>query len=172
MSASYLKLFKTCSDHAVGLQSVNQAIDNNDALVAAVDLRHSVGVGGNSPSGFPAMAIGRHDDILIARTVAHFAVDTTPAVPVLTLSLGGPVVGQRAYARLAVGQWRIYLATPQLFGAVALMQSSASVDYKANCLTSYGPATDHFVTVTTWNIAGGPIAADLPFSLVLWTQAP
>ena len=28
----YLKLFKTCSDHAVGLQCVNQALDNNQAL--------------------------------------------------------------------------------------------------------------------------------------------
>jgi hypothetical protein len=167
---SYAKLFLTCQDHAVGLQSVNQAMDNQDALYAAIDSKHSLGVGGDSPYGQPTRALGRHDDILIARTVAHFSVDATPVVPRLAMSVGGPVLGNLAYVRLAVGQWRIYLSTPQLFGAVALMQSSASVDYKANCLTSYDPATGHFVTVTTWNIAGGPIALDLPFSLVLWTQ--
>lgn len=166
---SYLKLPKTCSDHAIGFQSVNQAIDNNAALLSAFDVRHSIGVGGNSPYGFPMRAVGRHDDILIARTVADFAVDTTLPTPGLVVRLSGPILGALFYTRLAVGQWRIFVSTSQRVAAVALMKSTASVDYKANCYVSYDPSTGPSIAVTTWNIAT-PITADLPFSLVLWAE--
>lgn len=171
---SYLKLPKTTSDHAVGLQSLNQAIDNNEALLTAFDAKHSIGVGGNSPYGAPTRAIGRHDDPLIARTVADFYVDTSVQTPVLTMRVGGPVFGALRYLRIATGQWRIYIATAQLFGAVALTKASATVDYKANCYISYDPTTGPAVTVSTWDINSGavPSLEDLNFSLVIWTQLP
>lgn len=163
---SYVKLPKTTSDHAIGFQSVVQAVDNNAALVTAFDAAHSIGIDGDSQYGFPLRAVGRHDDILIARTVADFTV----ASSTLGLSVGGPLFGSRLnYSRLGTGQWMIYLATNQLFGAVALMKSTASSDYKANCYASYSPSTGPAVTVSTWNIAT-PALEDLPFSLVLWTQ--
>ncbi len=166
---SYLKLPKTTMDHAVGFQSINQAIDNNDALFSQFDFRHSVGVGGNSPFGFPTRALGRHDDILIARTVADFAIDTARADPVLVPYVSGPVLGALNYVRLAVGQWRIFIASAQLVGVVGLMKSTGSVDYKANCLMSYDPSTGPAVTVSTWDVASA-MTVDLPFSLVIWTQ--
>lgn len=167
---SYLKLFKTCSDHAVGLQSVNQAIDNNDALYAAIDVAHSMGVNGDSPYGRPLQALGRHDDILIARSTADFTISTL-ATPTLLPALLGPIFGSLSYQRLGPGQWRIFIATPQLFGAVALMKSTASVDYKATCFTVADPSLGPSVIVSTWNIAT-PTTQDLPFSLTVWAQFP
>ncbi len=169
---SYLKLPKTTMGHAVGYQTVNQAIDNNAALVTAFDAKHSLGVGGSSPYGFPTYAVGRHDDILIARTVVDFYVDTSPLVPLLTIRVGGPVLGSLLrYTRLATGQWRIFLATGQLFGCVALMKSTASVDRKATCYATYDPAIGPSVIVSTWNVAT-PTLSDFDFSMQIWTQAP
>lgn len=169
---SYLKLPKTTSDHAVGFQSINQAIDNNAALLAAFDARHAIGVGGNSPYGFPTRAVGRHDDVLIARSVADFAVDTSLPTPTLVALLAGPIFGALFYTRLGTGQWRIYVSSAQRIAAVALMKSSASVDYKANCYVSYAPTTGPSVTVSTWNINSGstPALADINFSLAVWTE--
>lgn len=165
---SYLKLFTTVQDHAVGFQSVNQAIDNDDALNAAFDLSHSIGINGNSPPGYPTKAIGRHDDILIARTVANFTVDTTLAVPTLSAIVAGPVFGSLYYTRLAAGQWQIFLATPQLFAAVALMTSTASVDRKATC---FRVGTIPSIIVSTWVVSTATLT-DLPFQLQIWTQLP
>lgn len=167
---SYLKLPKTTQDHCVGFQSVVQAIDNNAALVAAFDLRHSIGVGGNSPLGQPTRALGRHDDILVARSVADFTVATTLPTPRLSTLVAGPIFGSLAYTRLATGQWQIFLATPQLFAAVALMKSTTSSDRKATCYVATSPSTGPSVIVSTWNIAT-PALEDLPFSLAVWTQA-
>lgn len=168
---SYLKLPKTCSDHAVGYQSVVQAVENNAALVTAFDAKHSIGIAGGSPFGLPTLALGRHDDILIARSAADFTVDTAPITPILVSLLAGPVFGALQYARLAVGQWQIWLATPQLFAAVALMKSTATADYKATCYAVSNPSTGPSIIVSTWDIATATLD-DLPFSLVVWTQRP
>lgn len=169
---SYLKLPKTTQDHAIGYQSVVQALDNNAALVTDFDVRHSIGIGGNSPHGRPTEALGRHDDILVARSVADFKVDTSIVTPRLTTVVSGVVFGSLAYVRIAAGQWQIFLATPQLFGAVALMKSTASVDQKATCFVSVASTTGPCVYVSTWVIDTGVwVTADLPFSLVVWTQA-
>lgn len=166
-----MKLPTTTQDHAVGLQSVVQAIDNNAALLSAFDTRHSIGVGGNSPYGFPLRAVGRHDDILIARSVAEFFVDTVPATPTITGRLAGPAFGTLRVDRMAVGQWKVYLATPQLYAAVAMLKSTASVDRKANCYVAGSTSAGPTVIVSTWNVAT-PALADLSFSLVVWTQLP
>lgn len=163
---SYLKLPKTVQDHAVGYQSVVQAVNNGAALVEAFDSKHSIGVGGDSPYGQPTKSVGRHDDILVARSVAEFKIVGTT----LVATLAGPIFGALQYARLAAGQWQIFLATPQLYGATALMKSSASVDYKATCYTTTSLLRGPSIIVTTWNIATAN-SADLPFSLVVWTQA-
>lgn len=168
---SYVKLPKTTQDHFVGYQSVNQAIDNNAALLSLYDAKHAQGVGGFNAQMRPLNAIGRHDDILIARSVGEFDVDTTLATPSLKPRMLGPLFGSLQYDRLAAGQWRIYLASPQLVGAVALMKSSASVDEKATCYTVYDTSRGPSVIVTTWLRDSGAWApADLPFSLIVWAQ--
>lgn len=169
---SYVKLFTTVQDHAVGQQSVVQAIDNNAALLTAFDAKHSIGIGGESPYGFPAKALGRHDDILIARSVADFEIDNTTTTTRLKALVSGHIFGSLVYSRLAAGQWQILIATPQLFGAVALMKSTASVDYKANCYRVSSTTTGANIIVSTWNVNSGGTAAlaDLPFSLVVWTE--
>lgn len=163
---AYSKLFLTTQDHAIGFQSMNQAIDNNAALKDLYEAKHSLGVGGNSPYGFPLRSVGRHDDIVIARSVSRYGVDTSLAVPALTVLQPGsmPSFAQR----MGTGQWRIFVSTPQLFGAVALMESSASIDRKASVYPAYDPATGPQVIVTTRSAWA---EADLPFSLIIWAQA-
>lgn len=167
---SYLKLPKTTQDHAVGLQSVNQAVDNNAELLTVFDLKHAIGINGNSPYGFPLRAIGRHEDMLIARSVADFEVDTAPLTPRLVGRVLGPVFGALFFTRLAVGQWQIFINSPQLFAAVALSKSTASVDRKTTCFRTSTPSTGASLIVSTWNVATAALT-DLPFSLVVWTQA-
>lgn len=168
-----MKLPATVTDHCVGYQSVVQAIENNAALVTAFDAKHSIGIGGESPYGFPTRAVGRHDDILIARSVADFAVDAAILTPVLVPRVSGAILATLAYARLGVGQWQIFLATAQLYGVIALMKSTASVDQKATCYRTASPSSGPSVIVSTWlDTAGVWAMEDLPFSLVVWTQVP
>lgn len=166
---SYVKLPTTVQDHAVGFQSVNQAIDNNSALYVHFRAKHSVGVDGNSPYGRPLSAVGRHDDILIARSVADFKVDTSLPTPALSTVVSGPIFGGLTYTRLGTGQWQIFIATPQLYAATALMKSSASVDYKATCYRTTSLTQGPSFIVSTWNVATAALA-NLPFSLIVWTQ--
>ncbi len=168
---SYLKLPTTIQDHCVGYQSVVQVIANNVAMVDAFDAKHSIGVGGDSPYGRPAEAVGRHDDILIARSVADFEVNIGLAIPALTTLVSGPIFGTAISTRLGTGQWQIYIATPQLYGAVALMKSVGSCDYKATCYRTSGFSTGPSIIVSTWNVATASLE-DQPFSLVVWTSQP
>lgn len=168
---AYSKLPLTDQDHFIGYQSVNQAIDNNDALADLYDAKHSLGVGGADPFGAPLRAVGRHDDICIARSVADFEVVTTLAVPALRARVSGPVFGSLSFSRLAAGKWRVFIAAPRLVGVTALMKSTGSTDAKATCYLVYDPTTGPSVLVTTWLQSGGTwAAADLPFSLVAWGQ--
>jgi hypothetical protein len=166
---SYLKLPTTTQDHAIGSVTVGQMVDNNAALCAHFDAKHSIGVGGTSPYGRPVQAVGRHDDILIARSVAEFSVNTSLPIPALSAIVTGPVFGW-TFTRLGTGQWQIFLATPQLYAAVALLKSSSSVDRKATCYTTTSLTQGPNVIISTWNVATAALA-DLPFSLIVWTQA-
>lgn len=165
---SYVKLFKVVQDTAVGIQSVNQAIDNNAALLSLLDSKHSV--------DFAATASmfrrpGRHDDPLIARSVVRCTVDTSRAVPVLVPIVSGPIFGSFVFTRLAAGQWRIALATPQLWFAVALCESTASIDRKATVYRSYASSVGPVCIVSTWEKSTSWALADLDFSLVVWCES-
>jgi len=166
---AYLKLPKTCGDHAVGFQTVNQALANNDALFFdQLNPNHSVGINGNS-YGDPFLVPGRHDDVLIARTVANFVVDSTGLVPVVLALVSGPMIALTPQ-RIAVGKWKVYVTTPQLISAAAAISGpTASVPRAAMCFTS-SDATGPFIMVSTWNVAGG-ILADYAFSLAIWALA-
>lgn len=167
---SYEKGFLTVADHAVGLQSVNRAIDNNQALFDAVRLRHAYGVDGrNTGSTRLLQGVGRHDDILIARTTSRHLIrngNTSRAEiisPIQGLLLGRPT-------RIDTGQWRFPVGTQQIFGGVALAEAASALDYKACCLVAYSPATT--ITVATWAISAGAfIPYDFDFSLTLWVQS-
>lgn len=169
---AYTKLFKVCQDAPLGYQSVNQAVDNNTALKDLYNEKHSIGVGGNNIYGVPLLNIGRHDDILIARTVAHFTVDTTAPTPTLSTTMSGPMFGSGVqYQRLGTGQWRLFVSTPQRFGATALCRSTASIDRKASCYVTYGGTSGPSIIVTTWEVdAGTFVETDLDFSLAIWAQ--
>lgn len=169
---SYLKLPKTTQDHAVGYQSVVQAIDNNAALKELYGAKHAVPLGVSSVvSSSPLLAMGRHRDILIARTVVEFALSTA-ITPTLTPTITGPIATPLFGTRLAAGTWKIFVSAVALFSAVALLKSTTSVDRKANCYTSFDPMRGPSVTITTWEIDTGVwVPADLPFSLILWTSA-
>lgn len=164
---SYLKLPKTCSDHAIGIQSVNQALDNNRALYYdQFDPKHSVGIDGNA-YGDPFLTPGRHDDVLISRAVADFAIDSTGLTPVLLPLMNGPLIFSTS--RVAVGKWKIYVTTPQLVSACATIKGpTASVARDAMCFVGVG-SIGVYVTVSTWNVNSG-VLADYDFSLALWSR--
>ena len=157
---SYVKLFKKVQDHAVGIQSLNQAIDNNAALLAQFDAKHSVSF---SSSSSVFRRPGRHDDPLVARTVARFSVDTSRAVPTLDPIVSGPVFGGLCFMRMQAGQWRIYIAAPQLFFAVALCESTAAIDRKPR-VSTFEPPTGPPLS-SRWE--RGRAAEQTPFSLAL-----
>ena len=165
---SYSKPFLTTSDHAVGFQCVNRAIDNNRALFFDyVEPKHATG---RDPADV-FIGKGRHDDVLIARTVADFLFVTATLATgpeQLFAEVSGPmIVG--APVRMKTGQWKIYISTPQLFSAAATIKgATAGNSRQASCFVlvdSVGP----YVIVSTWNVSGG-VLADYDFSLVLWSR--
>lgn len=164
----YVKGFKTCSDHAVGLQCVNRALDNNQALFEQLDKRHSVG---NRSFGSADMFLGpgRHDDVLIARTVADFTIVAGPGGTNIAFSLlSGPLIFD-APQELATGQWRINITTPTIFNAIATIKgATAGIARYATCFVR-SDANSPFVIVSTWNVAGG-VLAQYDFSLALWSE--
>ena len=169
---SYLKLFKVTQDTPVGYQTVNQACANATALLDLYDAQHGAGIGGYNTSQYvsPLQAIGRHDDVRIARSVMHVFVDTSLPTPALTARVSGPIFGTFVYVRLGPGQWRIFIASAHLVGATAMMKATSVGDYKATCYVSYDPATGPGITVTTWAVDGGSwTPLDLDFSLAVWT---
>lgn len=163
---SYVKLHKVVSDFAVGIQSVNQAIDNNAAKYDQLDLGHSMGLRGGSGSD-AFMSPGQHDDPVIARTVLQFAIDTTLTTPIAYALTSGPLLYDVA-ERVATGQWRIYVTTPQIIGAKATPRASATAD-RACSARVVADIGSPYVVVTTWNIAGAA-PADFDFDLVLWSE--
>jgi hypothetical protein len=162
---SYLKLFKTCSDHAVGVQSVNQALSNNIAMFDQFGFRHAVG---NNPNDV-FMAPGRHDDPLIARTVLDYTIVPGPSSTSIAFALvSGPLVVNPAIM-LATGQWKVPIATPTIFGAVATIKGASIGAPRAAMALVYSDASGHFALVSTWNVNGGVLAA-YDFSLVIWSE--
>ena len=164
---SYLKLPKTCSDHAVGFQSVNQAIDNNIELYTQLDRRHAVTAEGNSYVP-PFRAPGSHDDELIARTVADFAFSSglLIMVPYITgpMIFGLPVL-------VKTGQWDIPITAPRIYSAVATIKGASTGGPRGtSCKIWRWINATPYVTVTTWDINGGALA-DYDFSLAIWTPS-
>lgn len=163
---AYEKPFLTTSDHAVGLQCVNRAIENNRALLKdQLDPGHAI----TTSSGVDAfLSPGRHDDPLIARTVADFQLDIGTLDTVAVELVSGPAIFGTPI-RLDVGMWKIRVTTPQLISAYATIKgASAGVARHAACFVS-ADGTGPFITVVTWNVAGGA-PADYDFSLVLYAE--
>lgn len=171
---SYTKLYTVVQDHAVGIAQVNGANANGEAIKDFYGVRHGLGIGQFNPTGtvITGDIVGKHNDVLISRTVADFDVDTTLVVPALVPLVSGWILGASLFSqRMAEGQWRIFLMTPGLFQAVALLKSTASVDRKATTYNVFDPQRGPGVIVTTWEQDAGTWAkTDLPFSLVFWAQ--
>lgn len=163
---SYVKLPKGVSDYAVGYQSVNQALDNNRALFDQFDAKHSLGVGGGA-YGDPFLSPGKHDDLVIARTVADFYVDTTGTTPVAYTVISGPMIFE-APEYLAAGKWKILITTPRLFGAAATIKATSLVDRYAQCRV-YQDLAAPYLIVTTWDVGSG-VLGNYNFSLALWAE--
>jgi hypothetical protein len=164
---SYQKLFKVTSDFALGLQTLNQALDNNRALYQQFDAKHSTGLSG-AAFGDPFLGPGKHDDFLVARTVADYEIDESGTTPRALQLVGGALIFDSP-EWITDGVWKIYITTPQLFGAVATVRHNATGDYSATARVVFdtqGP----FVVVNTWDISS-PTRINIGFSLVVWAQA-
>lgn len=171
---SYSKLYTVVTDHAVGIAQVNGANDNGEAIKDFYGVRHGLGIGGFNPTGtiITESIVGKHNDLVIARTVADFDIDYNRIGPVLVPLVSGRMLGTGLVAdRLDIGQWRIFLSTPRLFAAVALCKSTASVDRKGTCYVVYDPTRGPSVIVTTWERATTWEKTDLTFSLAIWAQS-
>lgn len=165
---AYEKPFLTTSDHAVGLQCVNRAIENNRALLMdQFDPGHSLGLGG-AARGDPFLSPGRHDDPLVVRSVALFSMDVGALDTVAITLIDGPLIFSGA-RRVAQGEFQIFLTTQEIVSAYALINgASAGVARHAACLVSNNTNAP-YVTVSTWNVSGGA-KADYDFSLVLYSE--
>lgn len=164
---SYEKPHLAVSDFAVGVQSVNRATDNNQALFDQFDANHSTGLRGGGPSD-AFLQLGQHDDPLISRTVAQYIVDTALSTPALVAVTGGSMLHPTPPERLGTGQWRIYVSSPRFVSAKATPRSSAAVD-RACSVRVVNDASGPHLIVTTWNIgAGAP--ADFDFDLAFWSE--
>jgi hypothetical protein len=165
---SYVKSFKVVSDFALGFQTLNQALENNRALLEQVDAKHATGRTAWSSSD-TYLENGRHDDPLVARTSADFEVDTTGTVIVARTLIRGPMI-QSAPVNTALGQWKFVISTPQFFGAVACAKGvNPGAGMYATCFCDFSTTGPHTVTVTTWNVASG-LPAFYDFSLVVWAE--
>lgn len=170
---SYVKLPTTCQDHAIGIQTVQQAEENNARIKEHLAVRHALGNGQFNTSSFinPLSAVGRHNDTLIARSVLQCFIDNTSAVPTLLTRLSGPAFGVLNYIRRAAGQWQLFLQAPFEFGAVATMSASSTVDYAVRTYRITDPNYGPSLIVSTWAIDAGSWAlTDLPFDLALWMR--
>ena len=165
---AYEKPFLTTSDHAVGLQCVNRALENNRALLQdQFDPGHSLGLGG-AARGDPFLSPGRHDDPLVSRSVALFSMDVGALDTVAVTLISGPLIFSGA-RRVAQGEFQIFLTTQEIVSAYALINGpSTGVARHATCLVSNNTNAP-YVTVSTWNVAGGA-KADYDFSLVLYAE--
>lgn len=162
---SYSKLPKVVADYAVGMQSVNQALDNNRALFDQFDAKHSVGRAANIADIF--INPGQHNDTLIARTAADFIVDAGGLAVVSYSMLFGPILND-APKFVETGRWKVYVTSPRLIGAVATVKAASAADYYAQCrLSSDGDGT--FIMVTTWDVSAGALV-NVSFSLVVWSD--
>lgn len=165
---AYSKPFTATQDFAVGVQSVNRLIDNNDAARALWIAKH-----GQTDDPAPltaqqlARVFGAHNDILIARSVAHFTVElASDGSYYLETQVPGRWV--RSTQRIGTGQWRIYLATQDIYGAIATPVATSAQDYKAACRVVSGVGTlSGYVDLSLWNV---PTATrvDIDFSLAVW----
>ena len=165
--STYVKLFKVVSDFALGKQTYNQGLDNNSALFDQFDAKHSSGIrGGAYDDAF--LGPGRHSDARIARSVADFYVNPDTLGMDSVLISGQMIHG--APVRVKAGQWRIYVTTGRLFGAIATIKTTGTAPKMATArmsMMSGGP----FVTVSTWDLDLSTVEqVDLPFSLVLWAE--
>lgn len=164
---SYAKLHAVVSDFAVGLQSVNQAIDNNAAIFSQFNARHGTEY---LPSTF--QQAGFHDDLLIARTVIRCTIDTTGVEPRLVTQLNGPLfpsaVGDAI--RIGVGRWRLRLRVTNLYAAVPMLESATATDRLVNCLLEGVGTAAPTIQVSTWNVAAAA-RADYAFMIGIWAVA-
>lgn len=169
---AYEKGFKVTQDFALGIQSVNRGIANNEALRDLWTTRHSEGINGISAPGL-AFQFGRHDDILVARSVTHFTVATDSGGTkylIFDAEMRGALTSTYQPQRLGTGHWRIYVQSPNIFQAVATPYEASSTGYKANCRIVTAANGLPYVDVSTFNI-NTATRADIDFSLVVWAYS-
>lgn len=166
---AYEKPFLTTQDHAVGVQTINRALENNRALLEdQFDPGHSIGNGAFG-SADPFLGPGRHDDPVISRTV----LDVTITGGVLRVNMSGPLI-VFGVVRVATGQWQLRLSNRRLVSAFATIRgTSAGHARTATCIYTPLSTTDDgdagpFLTVTTWHVVSSALE-DADFTVVMHT---
>jgi hypothetical protein len=170
---SYVKLFTTVSDHAVGIQSVNQAVDNAQALYDQFDLRHAAEAGALG-GGDVFLQVGKHDDIRVSRTVIDFKLDAAASPMRLMQLLTGRIIGG-TIVRQSAGVWKIPVTSDSMLGVVGTAKATAAGYRHVGCTVSReggGPSFPDrtYITARTWNILTGA-PEDFDFSLVIWAPS-
>lgn len=172
---AYNKPFFATQDFAVGIQSINRLIDNNQALYDLWTENH-----GSRDDGSPdlrlldfATRFGRHNDILIARSVSHLTVQTyADGTKYLQDETRSRIIN--SVQRIGTGQWRLWLNHYDIFAAVAVPYATSVVDRKVTCRTSASSGapplgSPGYTDVSTWNVAT-LARADFDFSIAYWAK--
>lgn len=160
-----------CQDFPVGIREVQASIDNNAGLLQAWGTQHAIDrLDLNQTNRL--LTVGRHNDVLVARTVTDFYVDASGATPTLTSLVSGPAVGD--VIRLGTGQWSIgVVGMGQVFAAVSVkvpdVTIGSAVLSTAMAYVYQTAALDQRIIVTTWRSAGLYFSQqDIDFALAIW----
>jgi hypothetical protein len=165
---AFEKPFLSVSNHAVGLQCVNRALENNRALFEGqFNPNHSPGLGGGSIAD-PFLAPGRHDDPLVARSVYMFDVSSSGAYAAL---ITGPFLNMAPPTRIQTGQWRIALNSNAvwLVKVQACLTGTSSGNARAVTCRVIADPNDNHIIVTTWNVSAGA-REECDFTLVIYSD--
>jgi hypothetical protein len=160
-----------CQDFPVGIREVQASIDNNDGLLQSWGSKHAIDRLDFSQTN-RLLTVGRHNDVLIARSVTDFYVDTSSGTPVLSASLAGPAIGD--VIRLGTGSWSIgIIGMGQVFAAASLKVPDVTVGSAVlSTVMAYVYQTASLaqrIAVTTWRSSGYYFdRTDLDFSLAVW----
>lgn len=157
---TYAKIPKITHDSCIGIRAINQASDNELALIQGVFKRHGLDDGTSLQN--PLTRTGRHVDINIARTILGCKVvgDT------LETNTVGPLIQFSAF-RQNPGVWILNVALwgNSIFSARATPQATTTAHRMCACF-KFGASQ---YRITTFELISGVFnPTDFNFDLAFW----
>lgn len=166
---AYSKLPKACQDYPLGLQDINQAIDNNVALRDLYDAKHGIKEASARSGNLWALA-GVHDDVHVARTICRVTVATSGTVVTPALQVSGLAVS--SVSRIGTGQYLFPVNGLASWWAVVQAEGTTT-QRRAICYRVQPSSGQHLLYVTAYALdAGAFVATDYDFGVVVFGTPP